>query len=300
MQGVEFNFSFSKLLLENGFALNETLIVRNRPFEKKLNKLLPNMICERPDLFTAYQSCQSRKLEKAMLKARYFVSFVGLEAGSAHFVKLYEIGTSTPLSHQEFWHVPAHLELRECGYEGFTEEFAKQQESQLRFELQEIDQFSKWTGRLVLNWPPPEISWWRQAANRDFTVKAILQENCFHKSMPDWKELVLDWTNLGLLPTSWKARLSLWRGVYLIRDSSDGKLYVGSASGAENLLGRWQNYLQLGHGGNKHLRNRNPRNFVFSILQILAHDTPKDEVEAFETSWKKRLQSQYPEGLNDN
>lgn len=105
--------------------------------------------------------------------------------------------------------------------------------------------------------------------------------------MPDWNKLVVTWSEMTILPQSWLARLRNWRGVYLIRDSSDGRLYVGSAYGIENIEGRWKNYLSNLHGSNKHLKARNPQNFVFSILQIVAHDLPADEVIAIDTNLQK-------------
>jgi hypothetical protein len=42
-----------------------------------------------------------------------------------------------------------------------------------------------------------------------------------------------------------------WRGIYYIFDVSDGKGYVGSAYGNDDLLGRWMNYTSVGHGGNR-------------------------------------------------
>jgi hypothetical protein len=100
--------------------------------------------------------------------------------------------------------------------------------------------------------------------------------------MPDWRELVLTWAQLRVIPTTWRTALSHWRGVYFIHDVSDGKGYVGSASGLENLLGRWQNYAEGGDGGNKLLLGRDPANFHFSILQIVAHDLNSAEVVAIE------------------
>jgi hypothetical protein len=55
--------------------------------------------------------------------------------------------------------------------------------------------------------------------------------------------------SLKMLPTRWRARLSEWRAIYYIFDTSDGKGYVSSACGGENLLGRWENYGASGHGG---------------------------------------------------
>ena len=77
----------------------------------------------------------------------------------------------------------------------------------------------------------------------------------------------LDHHELKILPSKWKAALSQWRGIYFIFDESDGKGYVCSAYGTENIVGRWLSYAAGGHGGNKELRNPDPARFRFSILQ---------------------------------
>ena len=53
------------------------------------------------------------------------------------------------------------------------------------------------------------------------------------------------------MPKRWQATLAEWRGIYYIFDVSDGRGYVGSAYGTDNLLGRWRNYAASGHGGNR-------------------------------------------------
>jgi hypothetical protein len=45
---------------------------------------------------------------------------------------------------------------------------------------------------------------------------------------------------------SWKAALASVAGVYLVADTSCGKLYVGSAYGAEGIWGRWGAYAETG------------------------------------------------------
>ena len=40
--------------------------------------------------------------------------------------------------------------------------------------------------------------------------------------------------------------------------------------------------------------------FRFSIIQIVAHDLSSAEVVAIENTWKKRLHTQSPFGLNDH
>lgn len=53
---------------------------------------------------------------------------------------------------------------------------------------------------------------------------------------------------------SWIAALENQKAVYLIADTYNGKLYVGSATGDKGmLLQRWSNYAENGHGGNKEL-----------------------------------------------
>jgi hypothetical protein len=94
--------------------------------------------------------------------------------------------------------------------------------------------------------------------------------------------------------------LAEWRGVYLIFDEQDGRSYVGSAYGRDNLLGRWLTYARDGHGGNRELRERDPLGFRFTILERLAPDLPADEVIARENSWKARLHTRAPFGLNAN
>jgi hypothetical protein len=52
---------------------------------------------------------------------------------------------------------------------------------------------------------------------------------------------------------SWVGALSSVKGVYLITDQSNGKQYVGSATGNEGIWSRWLSYSTSGHGGNKEL-----------------------------------------------
>lgn len=112
--------------------------------------------------------------------------------------------------------------------------------------------------------------------------------------------LALGWQELQTLPISWRNALSHWRGIYYIHDSASGKGYVGSAYGADNLLGRWMGYAASGHGGNRLLRGLDPAGFAFSILQRTSPDMEADAVVALESSWKERLHTRQPFGLNDN
>lgn len=131
-------------------------------------------------------------------------------------------------------------------------------------------------------------------------ILAVREESAFDARMPAWNEIVLTWHELSVLPTRWRDAIRQWRGIYYIFDTSDGRGYVGSASGGDNILGRWQGYVASGHGGNVLLRQRDPKNFRFSILQRVDPDMEPEGVVQIENTWKKRLHTRDPFGLNDN
>ena len=157
----------------------------------------------------------------------------------------------------------------------------------------------EWKGKLIVSWPGKELSWWRWADRNEFKVHAITENSILVRDMPKWDRLVLNWNELEVLPKKWCQTLSQWRGIYFILDTSDGKAYVGAAYGKDNLLGRWRSYARSGHGGNTKLLKRKPERFLFSILQIVAHDTDPEEVQSLESGWKDRLHTR-DFGLNDN
>ena len=82
-------------------------------------------------------------------------------------------------------------------------------------------------------------------------------------------------------------------------NSSDGEGYVGCTFGDENLLGRWMSYSLRGYGDNRLLRSRKPR-FRFTILQRVSPDLEARDVIKLENSWKERLHTRKPYGLNEN
>lgn len=290
------------LLTKQGLDPKTVLVMRHRPREPELHKVLPWLAAERPDTYNAYQQTQSPKAEKAMQKANYVASFIGHEAGKALFVGIYRRGASRPLTLDEYWQVDAYIEMRDkYGLGGFDVESVHKQQraSLLWFDLELTENYIDWKGRLVIEWPPPERSWWRWAGRNTMPVHAIHERSILVREMPSWDQLLLTWHELQDLPSTWKAALRQWRGIYYIFDQSDEKGYIGSAYGSENLLGRWQDYAKRGHGGNKRLRERKPDNFRFSILQRVSPDLDAADVIQLEATWKDRLHTR-EYGLNEN
>ena len=284
---------------EKGIDPQGVLVLRRiDPWEAQLNKVLPWLAAERPDLFNAYQQTQGERVERAMSHARHVAAFIRREAGQALFVGLYSVGRSRPITRKQFWEKPAFIELKALGMKGFSEE--SRRSSILWFDLELTDFYASWKGKLIVGWPPPERSWWRRSHRNEIPVPAVLEESALDAAMPAWDEITLTWEELGVLPTRWKSALSQWRGIYYIFDISDAKGYVGSAYGADNILGRWLGYAARGDGGNRLLRQRDARTFRFSILQRVSPDEEPREVIRLESSWKQRLHSRVPYGLNDN
>ncbi len=294
--------TLNDLLQQHHIDPKTVLVLRHRPHEPALRRVLPWLAAEKPVVFNAYQQTQGPKLERAMqaMVGRGFVaSFIGHAPGKALFVGLYSIDTSKPLTYKEYWRVPEYVEMKAFGLEGWSNG-RKDRAHKLWFDLTRIEFYGDWQGKLIVSWPPPERSWWRRAHRNEMPVTAILEDSALAAVMPEWSDIELTWADLAVLPTRWRSALSQWRGIYYIFDVSDRKGYVGSAYGESNLLGRWQNYAGRGHGGNSQLRQRDPHNFRFTILQRVAPDMNAADIIALEGSWKQRLHTRQPYGLNDN
>ncbi len=287
---------FNDLLIKAGIDPKTVIVLRHRPQEKDLRKVLPWLAAERPDTYNAYQQTQHLNVENAMQKADYVASFIGHEAGKALFIGLYRRGKWRPLTWKQYWRAPANIEMRAFGLRGFVE---GDRDTVLWFDLTSMDFYAGWKGRLVVDWPPPERAWWRWADRNVIPVSSIHPHSVLDAEMPRWDEMCFTWDELKVLPAKWKAALSQWRGIYFVFDETDGKGYVGAAYGTENILGRWLSYAPRGHGGNKELRNRDPARFRFSILQRVSPDMEAAEIIRLESSWKDRLHTR-EFGMNEN
>ena len=91
----------------------------------------------------------------------------------------------------------------------------------------------------------------------------------------------------------WKVALQNQKGIYLITDRSNGKMYVGSASGEDMILGRWKTYVKNGHGGNVELKKISldhiKSHFEYSILEIYKSTTDDNTILQRENWWKEIL-----------
>jgi hypothetical protein len=277
-----------------------TLVLRHRPTEPELRRALPLLAADRLDIFNAYQAYQNPNAERSFAArvGGWLASFISHGPAKAIFVGVYKIEGAEAETHQQYWSRPENNELAKLGLGEYST--AHSGPPSLRFDLRLTPLYEEWRGKLVIGWPPPERSWVRRAHKNVMPVLAIREESAFSAEPPAWDEIDFTWAELGILPQRMRGALEQWRGVYLIWDASDAKAYVGSAYGTANILGRWESYAATGHGGNKHLRGRDPTNFRFTVLERVSPDMPNDEVIRRERSWKRRLHTAAPQGLNEN
>lgn len=286
----------NNLIMLKGIDPKNVLVFRHRPQEPSLRRVFNWLIVERPSVFNAYQQAHAPKTESALKQAEYVVSFVGNEAKKAVFVAIYKNNGYSIISKEEFWNKEENNQLRQLGMRGPDDNRAEM----YWFDLIKTDIYSEWSGRLLVNWPGLEKSWYRWAYRNSFPIHAIATDSQLIQDMPSWHDLILTYNELLSLPGKWRDALRQWRGIYLIFDKAEKKSYVGSAYGKSNILGRWEEYAITGHGNNVELKKLDPQNFEFSILQRLSPDMGSDEIIAVESSWKKRLHTFSPYGLNKN
>ena len=111
-------FSLNDLLQKIEVSPKDLLVMRHRPTEASLRKVLPWFAVERPELFNAYQSAQGNEnTEIALSRAKFLASFIGIEPGKAHFVGLYRQEGSQKITSAEYYAIPENAELHKQGNE---------------------------------------------------------------------------------------------------------------------------------------------------------------------------------------
>lgn len=231
-------------------------------------------------------------------RAERVIAFLGDAAGRATLIGVYDVCGRQSMDSLTYWSNPLNTELRTLGMVGPGD-----RSSIIAFhDLRLTSQLADLRGRLIVEWPGKEVSWtqWLDEREDRFRMIAIEGVSRFEAPPVPWRSLCLTWTDLALLSPALRQLLGQWRGVYFIYDVDRRAGYVGSAGGAENLLGRWTHYGKTGHGGNKGLLGSDPLNLRFSILERTSPDLPIEELISLETSWKERLHTRAPSGLNGN
>ncbi|GGG82471.1 hypothetical protein GCM10011415_35240 [Salipiger pallidus] len=269
----------------------------NDPVRRKALAILAE---ERPDLFDAFQSTHAPGPEATLRARPYLASFLSAPDGDAIFLGMFSREAGPVLSLKEWQEDPLLCEMRERidGHLAPAEQGVDRLVGRTRFDLNRLARFSDLEKRLICR-DPGGRAYMRLAETTPLQVRELRRHAHVAPPMPDWTELSLTRSDITTLPRQWAATLRHWRGIYLIVDESDGQRYVGSAYGAENLLGRWQRHVAGDVGVPVELRPRDPSRFRFSILELMAPTALVEDVVACENSWKLRLDTRR-NGLNEN
>ncbi|OFC71990.1 GIY-YIG nuclease family protein [Alteromonas confluentis] len=226
--------------------------------------------------------------------------------GNAKYLAVFCPGRGTTSLFLGIWEVFGVTANRELSAEHFAQldkyNFPKQwSENTDRYELQLSAKMQDIPKRLVIDWGKSTVSW---VQSKDKPIVEIKPTNSIGE-FSSYDSVLLSYADLIKLikdtdsNVSWVNALSSVNGVYLIKNTLDGKLYVGSAYGKGGILGRWSAYASSGHGGNKLLKGLDTHFFEFSILEISPATMSAEDVIARENRWKLCLGTRNF-GLNDN
>lgn len=290
----------SQVLLAEGVAPSDVTVLLHKTTLQPLRRMFPALVFERPDLFEAYQSVHADRAAITIRSRSYVASFIPLAADRMLFAGLYEVLSSDLLPTAEIYADQRFAELSETFGATDTDPDVNiaARQYQRRFELRQMIELDALRGRLQIETPVGR-TYARLAENLNAPVVAISEDAITSPHPPDWREFVIAGAEVRALPRSWRAKLTEWRGVYLIVDTSDGARYVGCAYGQENLFGRWATHVAGDAGVTKELGRRDPAGFRFSILELLSPTAAPDDVISAENNWKDRLHTRQF-GLNVN
>lgn len=197
-----------------------------------------------------------------------------------------------------------------CAYENSGEVLGERTVDSRFFDLHESELLASLRNRLVIDWTKDTINWAKRGASAaSFPLVEIADPDAV--PFPGFDRLLIPYSELlNVVADSrynaWQVALGSVQGIYLIADSTNGKLYVGKADGRERILGRWSAYARDGHGGNLALRElagldpSHARHFVFSILRVFGPSAIATEVDEAEAHYKRSLLSRRPFGMNWN
>lgn len=167
------------------------------------------------------------------------------------------------------------------------------------YDYETLPEFEKYYGRLIIKFKNSSQNMIRNAESviDECEVVQILPDIFDNDIFPGYDKVNVSWQELSRVieKETWKTALQNQKGVYLLTDISNGKMYVGSAYGDEMILNRWKSYVKTGNGNNKELKNLEfkhiKENFRFSILDIFKSTTDVQTIIERENWWKEVLLS---------
>ena len=276
--------TFNDILQREGIDADLVKLVRHQDHRGSQRSTTPYQLwTARDGRFDQYQSIQGRLVFE---DAHYLAAFVATPNNETLFVGLYSIGRPTK--------APA----------GMIDPVGGHDVAGLNlYNLKRVDTLDEYAGRLVIDWGKGFRAWVQNAGNNNKAVRYILESEA-PRPFPGFADFAMQLDALPTIPYSWKEKLSLVSGIYLLIHPESGKQYVGAAYGVGGFWARWINYMATGHGGNVRMQEMSPANYHVRILEVVSADLtdPGNEMLlAAEARWKRKLLSRDSQfGLNAN
>lgn len=172
--------------------------------------------------------------------------------------------------------------------------------------VQLIDLHREYVGRLLIHYQGPGVrgrAFYLESHFDQLKVAQLFEKPFAGEAFCGYENIALDFPNLEAIirqnKSDWRAALENVKGVYLIADKYNGKMYVGSAYGDSGIWSRWACYIGTGHGWNDELTKLIDTNgieyarkyFQFSILEFRSMRTDDQAIIGREQYWKRALQT---------
>jgi len=274
---------FNAILTEAGLSLADVRLLRHKDKRATKGRTPYELWRDNREQFDLYQSTQNID-NREKLKARNWASFVVTPSDETMFVGIYGakyrglLERDTPTPHMD----------------GGVDKAGSCDVYDLTLE----NHLSDLIGKLFIDWGPGERAWIQRAERQNKRVTKLRTEFS-EPEFPGFLNFIESLSKLAKLPTGWITALRSSKGVYLLTCPRTKEQYVGSASGEDGFWGRWQDYVQTGHGGDVALKSRDASDYQVSILEVAGTASTPDDILKMEIRWKSKLQSREM-GLNRN
>ena len=168
------------------------------------------------------------------------------------------------------------------------------------------DKYKEYIGRLLVAHPGPGVqgrSFLPETYFAQLKVAQILDKPYQGEAFPGYEDIAHDFSQLESIihkaQPDWKKTLEEVKGVYLITDKKNGKMYVGSAYGEAGIWARWCCYIGTGHGWTDELTKLIKQfgidyareNFQLSVLEHMPMRTDDSKIIDREKHWKQVLRT---------
>ena len=122
------------------------------------------------------------------------------------------------------------------------------------------DLYQEYIGRLLISYPGPRVqgrAFYLEKHYGNLIVAQLFEDTFQGEPFCGYDKVAHEFSRIEVIiklnNLYWKAALEKVKGVYLINDKNNGKMYVGSAYGDSGFWSRWACYIGTVHGYNDEL-----------------------------------------------